>query len=365
MQTSVFLNFVFLQIYKHKSRHLAIFILSIFIVFLCCSTLFIKDSLQNSLFKTLENHSDFIIQNKFNKNIDLEIIKKLETIKGISNIEERVYGQYKFISENIYFTIVGTSSKDLEKDSIIVGQGVKKLLEKYQFINEFIIENKIFKIQKSLKGEENLVANDLIIMDINLAKQILQIENNHATDITFNVKNELERDNIREKVYRLDNNIKVIEKAEIKKNYENIFNYKGGFFLTLFIVVIFTLSLIIFQVYSQISSNEKKQIAILKALGFSIKDIIKLKFTENFIISFVAFILGTIFAFIFVFILQAPVLKYIFIGFNNLENNFLLDTYFNVSSIFTIFLFFMIPFLSAVLIPAWKTSAINPFESLK
>ena len=68
MQTSVFLNFVFLQIYKHKSRHLAIFILSIFIVFLCCSTLFIKDSLQNSLFKTLENHSDFIIQNKFNKN---------------------------------------------------------------------------------------------------------------------------------------------------------------------------------------------------------------------------------------------------------------------------------------------------------
>lgn len=67
-------------------------------------------------------------------------------------------------------------------------------------------------------------------MDINLAKQILQIENNHATDITFNVKNELERDNIREKVYRLDNNIKVIEKAEIKKNYENIFNYKGGFF---------------------------------------------------------------------------------------------------------------------------------------
>lgn len=365
MRINVFLNFVFLLLLKHKAKHISIFIISILIVFLCSSTIFLKDSLKHMLFKTLEYHSDFVIKNNFNKEIKLEIIPKLEKIKGISNIEQRVYGQYKFLSEDIYFTIVGTTNKDLENNSIIIGNGVKKLLDKYHYFNEFVIGNKVFKIKNNLDKEQNIVANDLIIMDINLAKEILQIETNFATDIIFDVRNELERANIKEKVLKLDNNLKIIEKSDIKKSYENIFNYKGGFFLILFIIVIFTLALVIFQRYSQISSNEKKQIAILKALGFSIKDIIKLKLTENFIISFTAFILGVIFAYIFVFIFQAPILKYIFIGFSNLQNNFLIETYFEVSSIFTLFLFFMIPFLSAVLIPTWKTSAINPYESLK
>lgn len=365
MKNSVFLNFVFLNIYKHKNRHLSIFIFSVLIVFISASTLFIKDSLQKSLHKTLENHSDFVLKNKFNKEINLNIIDKLKTIRGLSNIEQRVYGQYKFISEDVYFTIIGTFDENLDNDSIIVGNGVKKLLNKYHYLKEFTIENRSFNIKESLNEKENLVANDIIIMNINIAKEILQIKNDSASDITFNVKNELERANIKDKVLRLDSNLILIEKSEIKKSYDNLFNYKGGIFLTLFVIVIFTLSLIIFQRYSQISSNEKKQIAILKALGFSIKDIIKLKLTENFIISFVAFTFGIILAFVFVFILNAPILKYIFIGFSNIQNDFLVFTYFDISSIFTLFLFFMIPYLSAVLIPTWKTSAINPFESLK
>ncbi|WP_198304922.1 ABC transporter permease [Arcobacter vandammei] len=363
MKNSVFLNFVFLMLFKHKSKHIPILIISTLIVFLCLTSFFIKDSLQNSLYKTLENHNDFIVKNSFNKDISLDLISKLKKIRGISNTKQRVYGQYKFLSEDIYFTIIGLENFD--KDSIIIGNGVKKILNKYHFFNEFSIHNKSFKIKETLEKEENLIANDVIIMNLDIAKELLQIDKEFASDIGFDVRNELERANIREKIFKLDNNLKIIEKTDIKKSYENIFNYKGGFFLTLFTIVIFTLSLIVFQRYSQISSNEKKQIAILKALGFSIKDIIKIKMAENFILSFVAFLLGLIFAFIFVFVLQAPIFKYIFIGFSNIENDFIFDIYFDISSIITIFLFFMIPFLSAVLIPTWKTSAINAYESLK
>jgi putative ABC transport system permease protein len=74
-----------------------------------------------------------------------------------------------------------------------------------------------------------------------------------------------------------------------------------------------------------ISSRDKKEIGILKAVGWSIKDIIKLKIIENFIVSFMAFIIGCIFAYIFVFILNAPILKNIFIGFSNIQNDFILN----------------------------------------
>lgn len=392
MKNSVFFNFIFLLLVKHKSKHFAIFLISIFIVFLTSSILFIKNSLQKEISQALENQSDFIIQktvaNKI-KDIDTSLIDKFYEINGVSKVTQRVYGQYYFMPENVYFTIIGIDffeettnqdlkellnflniSKFLEKDSMIIGNGVKKVLDKYAYFDsyDFKLENensKNIKIFKDLPKEANLIANDLIIMDINIAKKILDIKPDFATDIVLDVPNPLERQNVKEQILLKESNIRILQKDELKKEYENMFNYKGGIFLILFIVVIFTFILVLYQRYSMISSNDKREIGILKAVGWSIKDIIKLKIIENFIVAFMAFIIGVIFAYIFVFILQAPILKNIFIGFSNIKNDFILNQNIKVSNLITLFLFFMVPFLSAVLIPVWKIAVIDATKSMK
>lgn len=392
MKNSVFFNFIFLLLVKHKSKHFAIFLISIFIVFLTSSILFIKNSLQKEISQALENQSDFIIQktvaNKI-KDIDTSLIDQFYEINGVSKVTQRVYGQYYFMPENVYFTIIGidffeeTTNQDLkellnilnisnflEKDSMIIGNGVKKVLDKYAYFDsyDFKLENensKNIKIFKDLPKEANLIANDLIIMDINIAKKILDIKPDFATDIVLDVLNPLERQNVKEQILLKESNIRILQKDELKKEYENMFNYKGGIFLILFIVVIFTFILVLYQRYSMISSNDKREIGILKAVGWSIKDIIKLKIIENFIVAFMAFIIGVIFAYIFVFILQAPILKNIFIGFSNIKNDFILNQNIKISNLITLFLFFMVPFLSAVLIPVWKIAVIDATKSMK
>lgn len=392
MKNSVFFNFIFLLLVKHKSKHFAIFLISIFIVFLTSSILFIKNSLQKEISQALENQSDFIVQktiaNKI-KDIDISLIDEFYEINGVSKVTQRVYGQYYFMPENVYFTIIGidffeeTTNKDLkellnflniskflEKDSMIIGNGVKKVLDKYAYFDsyDFKLENensKNIKIFKDLPKEANLIANDLIIMDINIAKKILDIKLDFATDIVLDVPNPLERQNVKEQILLKESNIRILQKDELKKEYENMFNYKGGIFLILFIVVIFTFILVLYQRYSMISSNDKREIGILKAVGWSIKDIIKLKIIENFIVAFMAFLIGVIFAYIFVFILQAPILKNIFIGFSNIKNDFILNQNIKISNLITLFLFFMVPFLSAVLIPVWKIAVIDATKSMK
>ncbi len=392
MKNSVFFNFLFLLLSKHKSKHFAIFIISILIVFLISSVLFISNSLKKEIFATLDNQSDFVIQ-KINsgkiENIPTLWIEDFKEINGISTLEQRVYGQYYFMPEDIHFTIVGvdlfeeTTNKNikellsilnisnfLEKDSMIIGNGVKKVFDKYHYFDsyDFKLQNNNLlntKIFKDLPKNANLIANDLIIMDITLAKKILNLNENESTDIILNVPNNLERQNVKEQLILKHSNIRILEKETLKKEYENMFNYKGGIFLILFMVVLFTFILILYQRYSMISSNDKKEIGILKAVGWSIKDIIKLKIIENFIVGFIAFIIGIIISYIFVFILQAPILKNIFVGFSNIKNDFVLNPYIEISQIITLFLFFMIPFLSAVLIPVWKLSIIDPMESMK
>lgn len=392
MKNSVFFNFLFLLLSKHKSKHIAIFIISILIVFLTSSILFLKNSLQKEVNSTLENQSDFVIQ-KINsgktQNIPTSWIDDFISINGVTSVQQRVYGLYYFMPENIYFTIVGvdffeeTTNKNIKEllnilnisdflstNSMIIGNGVKKIFDKYHYFDsyDFKLSNKnleTIKIFKDLPKETNLVANDLIIMDINLAKKILNINEDEATDIILNVPNNLERQNVKEQILLEHSNIRVLQKDELKKMYENMFNYKGGIFLILFIVVLFTFILILYQRYSMISSTDKREIGILKAVGWSIKDIIKLKIMENFIVGFMAFIIGVILAYIFIFILNAPILKNIFIGFSNIQNDFIISSNIEISSLITLFLFFMIPFLSAVLIPVWKVAIIDSTKSMK
>ena len=392
MKISVFFNFLFLLLFTHKSKHLAIFFISILIVFLSSSILFISNTLKKEIFTTLENQSDFVIQ-KINSGksqyTPISWIEDFKEISGVKNIQQRVYGQYYFMPEDAYFTIVGIdlfeegSSKNikellkvlnisefLQSDSMIIGNGIKKLFDKYKYIDSYdfkLFNNdlKEIKIFKDLPQKANLVANDLIIMDINLAKEILNIKEDEATDIVLNVPNNLERANVKDQLILKHSNTRILQKENLKKEYENMFNYKGGIFLILFIVVILTFTLILYQRYSMISLGDKKEIGILKAVGWSIKDILKLKIMENFIVAFMAFIIGIILSYIFVFILNAPILKNIFIGSQNLQNDFIFNANIQIDSLITLFLFFMIPFLSAVLIPVWKVAIIDSTQSMK
>jgi ABC-type lipoprotein release transport system permease subunit len=385
MKSSVFINLIFLLLHKQKTKYISIFILATLTIFLLSTVIFIKSSLQNEILKTLESHNDFIIQKEFGGRIfDIEnqLEDRLKNIYGVKNITKRVYGRYKFLSEDVYFTIIGVDFSNLNKelknlglqniskDEMIVGFEVDNLLKKYKYTNyyDFFLPNKEIKkvkIAKVLEKESNVISSDIIILDINLARDILGINRDFSTNIAFDVPNELERANIKQKLQRLDLDLNIIQKEDILKKYETIFNYKGGVFLILYLVVLFAFIMILYQRYSQVSINERKQIAIFKAIGYSVRDIIKIKMSENFVIAFVSYLIGVLLAYFFVFILNAPILKNIFIDFSNIKNDFIIYPYIEFSTFVTLFLFFMVLFLSSVLIPVWKISAINPYESLR
>ena len=385
MKSSVFINLIFLLLHKQKTKYISIFILATLTIFLLSTVIFIKSSLQNEILKTLESHNDFIIQREFGGRIfDIEnqLEDKLRNIYGVKNITKRVYGRYKFLSEDVYFTIIGVDFSNLNKelknlglqniskDEMIVGFEVDNLLKKYKYTNyyDFFLQNKEIKkvkIAKVLEKESNIISSDIIILDINLARDILGINRDFSTNIAFDVPNELERTNIKQKLQRLDLDLNIIQKEDILKKYETIFNYKGGVFLILYLVVLFAFIMILYQRYSQVSINERKQIAIFKAIGYSVRDIIKIKMSENFVVAFVSYLFGVLLAYFFVFILNAPILKNIFIDFSNIKNDFIIYPYIEFSTFVTLFLFFMVLFLSSVLIPVWKISAINPYESLR
>ncbi len=391
MNNNAFLHFLTLLLFKQKGKHIGAVLISVIIIFLLSSVLFISSSLQNTILGTLESQSDFTVsrvQAGKTINTPLEWVDKVLEINGISKVAPRVYGRYFFAPREESFLVVGVdffdeqSSKELRSlvkgldlksflstDSMLVGEGVKTFLTEHYYKEYFSFKTpdgkfKKVKVHQTLPSQSNLIANDMIIMPIELAREIFGLGEDEVTDITFNVPNDAEWDNIIGKLHLLFYDVRVVEKREVRKAYENLYNYKGGLFLILYLVTMVTFMLILYQRYSMVYSTERKEIGILRAVGWSIKDILKLKFYETAVVVLISFVLGVILAYLYVFIWDAPLLSQIFLGGANLPNHVEFVPVLEFGLLGSIFLFYAIPFLAAVLIPAWKIAVTPPKEAM-
>ncbi len=391
MNSNAFLHFLTLLLFKQKGKHIGAVLISVIIIFLLSSVLFISSSLQNTLLGTLEDQADFTLSRvQAGKSINTPVgwVDQILEINGISKVAPRVYGRYFFAPREESFLVVGVdffdeqSSKELQSlvkgldlksflstDSMLVGEGVKTFLSEHYYKEHFSFKTpdgrfKKVKVHQTLSSQTNLIANDMIIMPIELAREIFGLGEDEVTDITFNVPNDAEWDNIIGKLHLLFYDVRVVEKREIRKAYENLYNYKGGLFLILYLVAMVTFMLILYQRYSMVYSTERKEIGILRAVGWSIKDILKLKFYETVVVVLVSFVLGVVLAYLYVFIWDAPLLSQIFLGGANLPNHVEFVPVLEFGLLGSIFLFYAIPFLAAVLIPAWKIAVTPPKEAM-
>ncbi len=390
MKNNSFFYFLTLNLLKEKRRYAGIVIISSLLIFLLSSVLFISSSIKQTLNYTLKAQPDFIVQNiKGGKvaPINSNMVNKILNIYGVEKVTKRVYGRY-FFDDKYSTLIVGVdfldeqSNKNLEtlinstdlkqflsKEQMIIGQGVKNYLKTHYYNLEYNFltpdgQMKNIKIFKTLSSKSAIISNDETIMPLKSAQKVLGLKENKITDIALNVPNDSEWQTVKAKLQSLNFNIRVISKKDMQKAYESLFNYKGGLFLVLFLIVIATFSLLLYLRYTLAASLERKEIAILRAVGWSIKDVLKLKFLENIFLVIFAFILGSSLAYIFVFVLNAPLLKNIFLGGSNLTNFAKFTPVVDYGVLSTIFIIFTVAFLSSVLIPVWKIAVTEPKEAL-
>lgn len=392
MPTRTFFDFLALLLYRHRIKHSAVFIISTLIVALFSSVMFFSHALQHDLALTLEGQPDMVVQRmRSGKAVDTPILwaDESRSIKGVRSALPRVFGRYFYEPNGLYFTIIGIDPFDVQattalqklvegldlkrflaEESMLVGSGVKALLDQYRYLEYYDFRlsdgsRRRVSIYDALPASTDMISSDTVIMDIDLAREILGIDEVHASDIVLDVPNALERDNVMVKLILKHYDIRVIQKKEIEKAYKALFDYKGGLFLLLYMIVLVTFVLILYQRYSMIDSADRKEIGILRAVGWSIKDVIRLKVLESLLVALFAFGSGVLIAYGYVFFLDAPLLSAIFFGSGNLTMDVQLSHTIDFGLLSMMFLFFIVPFIAAVLVPSWKIAVTDPVEAMR
>jgi len=384
------IEFALGSILRAKTKNIFITIVFTLLVFLLTAVLSISSSIKYELNSIITEIPDITITQMSAgrvQNIDTSIIDDILLIQGVKDVIPRVWGYYYFANAGVNFSIVGVDPYDKQyKDSIskvankfdfdsldngmIVGQGVKEILQKnfytkyFNFIKPDGEFEKIY-IKGVFKPSTNLESNDMVLLPKDKALEIFGMDEDQATDIVLNVPNKHEIPTIVSKLKNMLPNGRIITKEDIKVSYTNIFDYKNGIFLSIFIISLFTFFMIIYDKSSGLSVEQKREIGILKAVGWKTDDILKEKFYEGFIISSISFMLGVLIAFGFVYILQAPLLKDIFMGYSVLKPQFELPFIVDFEMLSLIFFLSVPVYIFATIIPSWRVATIDADEVLR
>ncbi len=377
---------------RRGAKNVFILIIFFILIFLLSCVFFISNSIKYELNLTLKSLPDIVMQKLQAgrvQNINIDRISKIANIPGVSEVTPRVWGYYYFKNAGVNFSVVGVSrfspnyKKSIQKivnkfdkkifdksDTMIVGDGVKKILEKnyYNKYFDFIEPNGGFKkvyIAGAFKGATSLESNDIILLSNKNARKIFGMKNNEATDITLRVPNPKEVAKIASKLELMYPDSRMITKNDLRISYNNIFDYKSGIFLAMFIIVLFTFFIIIYDKASGLSSDEKREIGVQKAVGWKIGDVILQKFYEASIISVVSFFLAITFAIFYVYILDAPLIRDIFTGYSVLKPAFKLPFVVDFQTIILIFFATVPLYLAATIIPSWVAATLEADEVIR
>jgi len=386
------IEFAINSLLRQKFKNIFILIVLIFLTSLIASIFFISNSIKYELNTTLKTLPQITIQKlKAGRHYDMNLndVDEILNIAGVTDAIPRVWGYYYFANMGTNFSIIGIDefenqykqtlveatktndfTKALDENSMIVGEGVKKALEEnyYKKYFNFIKPDGTFKkvnIGGVFKSSTNLESNDTILLPKQIALEIFGMKEDKITDIVVKVANPEEIPTVASKIRIIFPDARVITNKDLEISYQNIFDYKSGMFLALFVVSIFTFFIIVYDKASGMSSEEKREIGVLKALGWKIEDVLKEKFYESFIISFLGYIIGILIALSFVYIFNAPLLSNIFTGYSELKTDFELPFLIDYNTLFLIFFLTVPIYIASTIIPSWRSATIETDKVLR
>jgi ABC-type lipoprotein release transport system permease subunit len=114
-----------------------------------------------------------------------------------------------------------------------------------------------------------------------------------------------------------------------------------------------------------LSAEERKEIGILKSIGWETADVLLLKFWEGTVISLSAFFVGVILAYCHVFFFSAPLFEQALKGWAVLYPQFRLTPFVDPYQLAVLFFLTVIPYTVTTIIPSWRAATVDPDAAMR
>jgi len=361
------LDFTLSSLLRRKRKNAALILVYTLVVFLIASVMFFTHSIRKEASLVLKDAPEMVVQKLVAGRQDLmplDYIEKIKGIKGIGSIKGRLWGYYfdPFFGAN--YTLMSPDDDRLPSGTIAIGEGIAKDRKVHAgdmvALNAYNGETMLFKVQEIFSAESALVSADLVLMSGDDLRDLFGIPKGNVTDLTLKVRNPRELGTIAQKIVQTLPDTRPITRDEILRTYDSILNWRGGVIIVILFVAVISFFIFAWDRASGLGAEEKREIGILKAIGWETSDVILMKFWEGMVISFSSFLLGVLLAYAHVYftssLLFEPVLK----GWSVIYPDFKLIPFIDAYQISTLFFLTVLPYTVSTIVPSWRAATIDP-----
>ncbi len=361
------IDFMLASLWRRKGKNGALILVYAFVVFLLASVMFFARSIKEEAEMVLREAPEMMVQRLTAGRQDLvpaSYMDAIREIRGVQSVKPRLWGYYYDAPSGANYTLLVNEDLQEKAGMIIIGNGVSRNLSvRKNGAVPFKTHDGSYLplvVKGILSSTSELVTSDLILLSETDFRKIFNIPKDHATDLILKVRNARELPTIAAKITQLLPDARPILRDEIMRTYEAVFDWRGGLIIVILAGAFFAFIILAWDKATGLSAEEKREIGILKAIGWETSDILLMKFWEGAAVSLSAFLMGVLAAYVHVFIspavLFAPVLK----GWSVLYPSFRLTPFIDAYQLMTLFFLTVIPYTVATIVPSWRSATIDP-----
>lgn len=366
------LDFALSSLWRRKSKNLALLVVYTLMIFLVASLIFFTQALKREARLILEHAPDMVVQRLVagrHDPIPVQRAVELAAIRGVRQVVPRLWGYYYDPGSGANFTLMAADNESVEPGSAIIGKGVARTLSArqggYVAFDPYRDNPLVLEVQEVLAQESELVSSDLVIVRPEDFRKLFNFPEGLATDLALTAGNPRELATISAKIAARFPDSRPILKAEILRTYDAIFDWRSGLLVTVLGLVVLAFAIFAWDKATGLSAEERREIGILKSLGWETSDVLLLKFWEGCAVSLSAFLLGVILAFVHVFFFSASLFEHALKGWSVLYPKFRLVPEMDPYLVSVLFFLTVLPYTVATLIPSWRAATVDPDSAMR
>ncbi len=360
------IDFTLSSLLRRKGKNFGLLLVYTLIVFMLASVMLFTHSLRKEAGIILQQSPEIIVQRLVagrHALIPSDYIEKMGRLRGVTSKKPRLWGYFYNPVVKANYTVMAPDHLELSTMEVIIGAGIARTIG--LGIGDYFTlraqnDTFSFEVKDILDQDSELVTTDLVLISQKAFRIITGIPEGQFTDIVLSVRNPREVRKVAEKLVQKLPDIRPVLREEILRTYDSIFSWRQGIVFVLLIGALLAFVIFAWDKASGLSAEEKREIGILKAVGWESGDILHMKFWEGVIISLSAFILGYLAAYLHVFYSSAVLFESVLKGWATLYPQFRLVPFIDGLQIATLFFFTIFPYVVATIIPIWKASVTDP-----
>jgi ABC-type lipoprotein release transport system permease subunit len=291
-------------------------------------------------------------------------IRSIALIRGVQDVRGRLWGYYYDPARGANYTLTVPEHFSHEIGSIVIGKGVSRTLDaaKGDLVPFRTYEGSYVSLEVAeiLSSESEMVSSDLVLLSEEDFRELSGVPKGRFTDLGVRVRNARELPVIAEKIRSALPDTRPILRDEIVRTYESIFDWRSGVVMVVLLGSVFAFVILAWDKATGLSSEEKREIGILKGIGWETSDVLWLKFWEGAVISLTSFLLGVLLAYVHVFVASSPLFGPVLKGWSVLYPEFRLIPFIDPFQLMTLFFLTVLPYTAATIVPSWRAATIDP-----